>query len=200
VFTRRQAGNEDIFEKTPSASAFVNLTAGRPGDDREPVFSPDGTKVVFSSKTIRGDFDVFTMSAADGSNQADLSPVSTVDDTDPDWQSQQFCSHQRATIVGSLGDDVIGGTKSADAIVSFEGHDRISSLGGRDRVCSGPGPDKVKGGGGLDRLFGGSGKDRLFGGGDFDRLIAGSGRDLLVGGGPYNRLIGGTGKDRIRRH
>ena len=57
---------------------------------------------------------------------------------------------------GGAGDDVISGTRAADALFGGDGNDRID------------------GGGGRDILVGGAGADRLSGGADDDILVAGT--------------------------
>jgi len=87
------------------------------------------------------------------------------------------CDGTRATIVGTVGDDVIAGTKGGDV---------IAARGGVDRVDAGAGSDVVCGGDGDDQLTGGPGRDVVLGG---------SGNDVLVGD-PRDVLLGGTGHDR----
>ena len=54
------------------------------------------------------------------------------------------CFGQRATIVGTPGDDRIRGTRGAeDTIVSLGGDDVITGVADRDRVCTGAGDDQV---------------------------------------------------------
>lgn len=100
------------------------------------------------------------------------------------------CFGKRATVVGSRGDDQIGGTRRADVIVGLGGSDLIEGLGGNDLIC---------GGGGFDVLLGGAGKDRLNGQKGPDLLEGGGGNDLVkAGGGPFHVLAGGPGDDRLK--
>jgi uncharacterized repeat protein (TIGR01451 family) len=116
------------------------------------------------------------------------------------------CSGHRATIVGTLGDDVLVGSAGNDVILARAGNDRVFSLGGNDLICAGAGNDLVKSGAGRDHVFGGPGADRLFGraGGDVlrggrgpDRLRGGRGADLLAGGPGNDRCSGGPGRDTL---
>lgn len=92
------------------------------------------------------------------------------------------CHGQRATIVGTAGNDRITGTARADVIVARGGDDVVAAGGGDDLVCGGDGADQLAGGPGDDRLYGerdGIGSDR---GGRFrvpDELTGGPGADLL---------------------
>lgn len=117
------------------------------------------------------------------------------------------CGGQRATIVGTPGDDVLAGSAGNDVILARTGNDRIFSFGGNDLICAGTGNDLVKSGAGLDHVFGAPGADRLFGGtgGDAlrggrgpDRLRGGRGPDLLVGGPGDDGCSGGPGRDMLR--
>lgn len=108
-----------------------------------------------------------------------------------------LCFGRRATIVGTLGGDVIEGTSRSDVIVAGEGDDRVRGGDGDDRIC---------GGGGNDRLFGDDGHDRLEMGRPGWEEVAdgGDGRDYLIGGSRNNacdgywELRGGRGEDRLR--
>lgn len=66
----------DIFLMNPDGSGAVNLTP-TDGEDRQPAFSPDATKIAFASTRDRGRH-IFVMNA-DGSN-----PVRLTDDMDQD--------------------------------------------------------------------------------------------------------------------
>ena len=125
------------------------------------------------------------------------------------------CLGERATIVGTRGDDTLVGTPRDDVIVSLGGWDRVQGGAGDDRICAGDdddfvragaGADRVQGSGGSDTVHGGAGPDRvrtgagaveaLFGGRGDDRLFGGSGSfDGLIGGVGDDLLDGGTGRD-----
>ena len=114
------------------------------------------------------------------------------------------CQGQKATLVGSKGDDKMTGTDDADVIIGLGGDDRIDggggddvicAKGGDDRIAGGAGGDTVRAGGGKDRTGGAGGADTLRGGGRPDRISGGGGADTLVGGGGRDRLNGGPGKD-----
>lgn len=92
------------------------------------------------------------------------------------------CHGERATIVGTSGDDRLTGTAGRDVIVARGGDDVVAAGGGDDLVCGGDGADELAGGPGDDRLFGerdGIGSDR---GGSYrvpDELTGGPGDDVL---------------------
>jgi len=64
--------------------------------------------------------------------------------------SPVMCNGQRATILGTSGDDTIYGTPSRDVIAGLNGNDTIFGLGGNDVICGGAGSDTVNGGPGQD--------------------------------------------------
>ncbi len=75
-----------------------------------------------------------------------------------------MCGGLVATIVGTMGDDIIVGTDGPDVIAGLAGNDVI--YGGRfdDVICGGPGDDIIAGEKGEDLLFGDEGDDVLYGG------------------------------------
>lgn len=105
------------------------------------------------------------------------------------------CFGQRATIVGTNGDDVIKGTPRADVIVARGGNDIISGGGGKDRICGGSGADTIRGGVGADWINGGWGNDTLGGSKGDDKIFGMQGHDKLLGSYGNDRLNGGDGTD-----
>ena len=87
------------------------------------------------------------------------------------------CKGQRATIIGTPGNDVRSGTPGRDVMVGQGGNDNLAGLAGPDLICGGPGKDKLKGGAGKDKLLGQAGKDTLKGGGAKDVCKGGKGND-----------------------
>jgi Ca2+-binding RTX toxin-like protein len=106
------------------------------------------------------------------------------------------CFGQKATIVGTKGNDVIKGTPRADVIVAKGGNDVINGGGGKDRICGGTGADKIGGGVGADWISGGFGNDTIGGYKGDDKLFGNQGHDRLVGYSGNDRLNGGAGTDR----
>lgn len=108
------------------------------------------------------------------------------------------CRGVAATIIGTPGNDELGGTGGRDVIVARGGADRIASGAGRDLICAGSGNDYVSSGSAADRVFGDGGRDRLLGRGGPDLLKGAAGGDVLKGGRGGDRLRGGSGFDTCR--
>jgi hypothetical protein len=87
------------------------------------------------------------------------------------------CKGNRATIIGTDGNDVRTGTSGRDVMVGLGGNDSLSGLAGKDLVCGNAGKDKLLGGKGKDILLGQKGKDKLKGGGGKDVCKGGKGND-----------------------
>ncbi|KEX92854.1 heme peroxidase [Pseudomonas putida] len=101
---------------------------------------------------------------------------------------------------------VLGGTNSADILVSSEGDDTVWGDGGNDRIEGGDGNDQLRGGagddiitdaGGDDNIQGGDGNDVLHGGNGVNLIIGGFGNDFIVTGEDASEAIGGQGNDFI---
>jgi Tol biopolymer transport system component len=73
---------DDVYVMNADGSGKTNLT-NHPARDINPHWSPDGTRITFASDRD-GDLDIYTM-AADGSDVAQVTTNSEVDDLDPDW-------------------------------------------------------------------------------------------------------------------
>ena len=104
------------------------------------------------------------------------------------------CDGKPATIVGTSGNDSLGGTPADDVIVGLGGNDTL----GRDWMAA-RGNDVFCGGDGADQLFGGPDNDTLNGGDGIDSLHGGDGGDdTLIGGpGDDHRLYGWRGNDKL---
>jgi len=99
---------------------------------------------------------------------------------DPDIKScgPLTCKGQKATHVGTTGNDEIRGTRGRDVIAALEGKDKTFGLAGKDLICGGAGKDTLNGGKGKDKLLGQKGADKLKGGGGNDTCKGGAGRDV----------------------
>lgn len=130
------------------------------------------------------------------------------------------CAGAEATILGTVGDDVLVGTSGDDVIDGLSGDDVIDGAGGNDLICGGAGNDTLTGGAGEDLLDGGDGTDTvsyvLSPSGVVVDLVSGSAtghgrdtvfsienlwgsdsRDVLIGDHRNNQILGGGGNDRI---
>jgi Ca2+-binding RTX toxin-like protein len=106
---------------------------------------------------MKGRLKVITVAAA--ATLALLATASGAADTAP------TCMGEKATIVGTEGDDLIAGTSKDDVIVALAGNDVISAHDGDDLVCGGDGNDRIDGGDGFfDGIDGGAGDDWIDGG------------------------------------
>jgi Ca2+-binding RTX toxin-like protein len=76
---------------------------------------------------------------------------------------------QAMVIVGSVGADVLRGTRTRDEVSGLGGDDTIYAGGGSDSADGGAGNDRISGGEGRDRLVGGDGDDVIFGFNSDDR-------------------------------
>ncbi|WP_183093257.1 calcium-binding protein [Nocardioides stalactiti] len=95
----------------------------------------------------------------------------------------------RATHVGTDGDDVIRGTFGQDVIFAGAGDDEIHGKGTEDVICAGPGDDEI---------YGGSGRDVISTGGGADVAYGGAGNDqILVFGGAGDQVFGGDDVDHV---
>jgi RTX calcium-binding nonapeptide repeat (4 copies) len=87
-------------------------------------------------------------------------------------QTVPTCLEERATILGTPGNDALAGTPGQDVIVSLQGNDTVDGGLGDDLICAGDGDDVVLGNNGDDGLVGGLGNDRLDGGaGEFNIAV-----------------------------
>ncbi|MFP5227865.1 MAG: amidohydrolase family protein [Acidobacteriota bacterium] len=110
-------GTFHIWTMKPDGSHLRQITFGH-GDDREPVFSPDGTEIAFSSdRAFQGSYDIWTVDLATGSlKQWTSSPA---DEYEPTWSpdGKEIAFVNGAGIQG----------KSIEA-VDGEGHQRTVAL------------------------------------------------------------------------
>jgi len=195
------SGEPDIYVVNSDGSAVVRISeydyVGP--SDQEPSWSPDGTKVVFS--TARDDnYEIYVISRVGtmperitnnsySDKQPDWGPLSELDGPDP------RCSE--ATIVGTEDSDNINGTPGADIIDGGGGNDIIYGLTGDDIICGGSGEDEIYGGAGDDSIFGGHGKDKISGGKGDDEINGGAGDDAVDGNGGNDSLYGSSENDTL---
>lgn len=106
-------------------------------------------------------------------------------------------SHTADIIHGRAGDDLIEGGRGDDLLYGNNGNDTLLGGAGNDTLHGNAGNDLLRGGGGDDMLYGGAGSDTLFGGVGDDVLDGGLGRDELHGGAGNDTLLGGRGHDTL---
>lgn len=124
-----------------------------------------------------------------------------------DGRPQLKCMGRWVTMIGTPGDDELGGTKARDVIMALAGDDTID-LGTNDVVCGGRGDDTVygadhgaehvHGGPGEDTVFPYSGNDVVRGGKGNDQLVGNYGGDLVMGERGDDVVMGWNGPDDVR--
>ncbi len=170
---RDDAAGEEIYRMNADGSNVVRLTfntGALPGSfDIFPAWSPDGTRIVWTSGRNATNFgEVYTMRATDGGDIIRITNDNAFDQR-CDWQP--LCTiYGSGNIAGTPGDDIICGSSGDDSIAAGGGNDRVLGLGGNDRIAGSDGDDALFGGLGIDTLSGGPGNDIADGGvGPFDR-------------------------------
>ena len=83
TFEAYQGGTFHIWVMKPDGTDFRQVTSGH-GDDREPRFSPDGTRIAFSSdRAFKGSYDIWVVDVASGKlTQRTSNPA---DEYEPSW-------------------------------------------------------------------------------------------------------------------
>lgn len=208
-------GLTDVFlrDLVDGATVLVSRAAGAngapaDGGSRDPAPSADGTFVAFATEAdnIAPQGDPLVTNVVRRDVLGPAAPVPPAPPAPPPPPVPPVpvaavvvkCAGVPATIVGTVGDDVIRGTSRRDVIAALGGDDVVRGLGGNDMICLGAGADRGIGGVGSDTILGGPGADRLEGGTGRDLLDGGPGADLLDGGKGTDRLIGGSGRDVAR--
>ena len=83
IFSSNKDGNWEIYSMNMDGSELINLT-NNPGDDINPKWSPDGSKISFTSDRDGGVNSVFVMNA-DGTNQTNIIPAIDVTASQASW-------------------------------------------------------------------------------------------------------------------
>ncbi|HWC12864.1 MAG TPA: hypothetical protein VG455_16770 [Acidimicrobiales bacterium] len=182
----------EIYRIDADGSDPVRLTGPDNVFDAFPVWSPDGTKIAWSSSFPS---DIWTMNASDGSGKFNITNTAAHEER-CDWSRLLPCTVTGAgQILGTAGDDVICGSPGADSIVGLGGNDVIYPGAGNDSVSAGEGDDIVFGDHGDDRIFGDAGNDTLFGDQENDQLSGGPGDDIVSGSEGTDQVGGSDGTD-----
>jgi Tol biopolymer transport system component len=191
--------------------------SGTPGnhDSSRPVWSPDGTRILFSSfanNLIHGDSngaeDVFVKDLVTGQvSRIDLAPGGTQANGDsmaaafsPDGTQVVFTSHADNLVAGDPGSqqDIFVVTLNDDGVVTGTiGADNLKGRDTAETFSAYDGDDIVRGNGGDDIVSGGAGNDALYGGLGLDTLLGNDGNDELHGGNDADTLRGADGDDTL---
>ncbi|HEY0068543.1 MAG TPA: hypothetical protein VGE04_01090, partial [Chloroflexia bacterium] len=133
AFTSKRTGNQDIWRINGDGTAPVNLT-NNPADDRDAAYSPDGSKIAFSSFRDAGDQEIYVMNN-DGS-----SPVRLTNSPGPDFAPSWSPDGSRIVFVSkrnTLSEDLYvmnaNGTGQLN-ITQAAGIDLDPSWGANDRI------------------------------------------------------------------
>jgi len=106
IFTSEREGNKEIYIMNDDGSEQINLT-GNPAEDTSPCFSPDSSKIAFSSNRDDGIFEIYVMDS-DGSNLLKLTDNKSFNENQnpcwsPDGERIAFVSNSRIYIMDSDG-------------------------------------------------------------------------------------------------
>lgn len=127
----KQGGNRDIFVMKTDGTEPRNLTADPMSNDYSPAWSPDGTKIAFSSERL-GNTEIYVMDA-DGENLVQLTRHRATDDSpswSPDGRKIAFDS-DRDHLLG-VGPGQIGDTEIYVMNADGENVVRLTETAGRD--------------------------------------------------------------------
>jgi len=179
------AGNDLLANDTDVDGDSLSISGVTSSGSGSVELNDDGN-IIYASETGFVGEDTFTYTITDGeeTSTATVTVNVTEDDIIPD-----------DAIVGSDGNDFIGGSSGDDDIFGQGGNDFIFGGRGRDNINGGAGNDIAFGGRGHDTLNGGSGSDILLGGNGQDVLNGDEGNDLLLGGRGADTITGGAGND-----
>ena len=149
-----RAGNDTIYGLAGNDRLYGgpgnDRIYGGPGDDR--IWGGPGADRINcgpGNDTVFGD----TSDIIAG----DCEDVRVPEPTPP--SPSALCLGQRATIVGTSGDDLLTGTPGNDVIAGLAGHDTIDGSDGDDVLCGDDGNDRIFGGAGRDTIDSGTGTD-----------------------------------------
>lgn len=226
-------GADDIFVKDLATGTLTLVSHGVGGGvgvgasngaasvSQGASFSPDGTKVMFSSfaRLVTEDTDSFSdiyiKDLISGEMQlmsrnlagAKLNGNSLLASWSPDGTSIAFettaTNHgfgdtngtQRDVIIMRLGSPCIYGDANANTYTGDEGTNCYHGMGGNDTAYGMGDSDTLRGDEGNDLLYGGNQNDLMYGGADLDTLFGEAGNDTLYGEAGNDSLDGGDGDD-----
>lgn len=134
-------GNQEIYSMKVNGTGVTRLT-NSPGADTEPVYSPDGSKIVFVSKRT-GNGDIYVMNA-NGSGVKRLT-TSSLPDIEPSWSPDGTRIAFTRVLSGGLlaGEqkdvwimNANGTNQQAVVTIDGEDHDAVWSLSGERLIIS----------------------------------------------------------------
>lgn len=216
----------DIWTMNANGSGKTNLTNDNLTADRQPVFSPDGNELAFTSN--RGNSssvqELYKIQLSTGAISGKLSAGEALS---PDWQPNP----PTCDIAGTSGDDnpttnpAFVGTAADETICGLGGNDVINGGGGNDVLIGGDGNDALAAASGRATLNGGAGRDTAAFSGSttavnaslmagfaqrvgtsplegvalvgVENLTGSALADQLSGSAVANTLLGGTGADTL---
>jgi Ca2+-binding RTX toxin-like protein len=177
------------------AGQSLGVTAvSAPGHGSAELISsgPDAGKIRYTPAAGYRGADSFTYDVSDGGATATGTVNVTVRASSP----RTICG-LAATILGTMGDDVLTGTAGDDVIRARKGNDVIDGNGGNDVICGGAGADRITAGDGGDRIAGGTGPDSIVSGAGSDTVRGGFGSDSIGTGEGADRAVAGPGADSV---
>jgi Ca2+-binding RTX toxin-like protein len=191
---------EDTLPQCPNQPGYFHN-----GASREPSWSPDGTRIVFSGALICPNTigkDIWVMNS-DGSNKtnlindqgtSDIRPSFSPDGTKIIFESNRDTNGgatelytmsaadgsgmQRLTTNTVWDSDADWGVaRPTCTLTGTEADNTLTGTAGNDVICGLGGNDTIDGGGGNDVILGDAGNDRLIGAAGTDTLNGGAGTD-----------------------
>jgi Tol biopolymer transport system component len=146
----------NIWVMNADGSNKTNLINDNGTSDIRPVFSPDGTRIVFESNRHGNGSptELYSMPSGGSPDGSAITRLTnnTVWDSDADWGvASPTCD--------VTGNGEISGTPGNDVICGGPNNDTINGLGGNDVILGGAGNDTLVGAAGNDTLNGGTGVD-----------------------------------------